>query len=597
MRFMMKQLFLLVFLLCNFFLERVDGQNFINGPAISIMDSKAQFANPAIISFQPSHFAFGVKTYHMGFFENSQFDYRHGYFTLSTPRLIGSRFGGGLQAQYFESPIFSRSQFGTSASLQVRRKLAIGVNVSMHYVGYNRDNFVGFDFDDPVFQNGFSRYNLNTAAGIYARPIRNLEVGAGARNLNEPDLSLIGAGANEPIEVFAAVSYNFGLLKGTFEMVNGRYGLQNRTHIEAYSTQGYYVRAGSDMNFDSGYIEAQALLFGGISANYQFKLPFNELAGNTNGSHMISLVFEFNRVPALPDKRKVPEIRQTFERSRTQVKIPPVILLSSDTDHLKYTEININRRVDYNTVTDHDLLSLSVYDLGIIEENPTLEKNPYRLIRPTEEPLPNTIDLTVSLTDRYLDTIELLKDYLIEGRIQELQLLINKGSEIRASGLRNAMRDDDLKPVSISNFILIDEDSLSFRTPVDEAFLQRTDTIILLDPESAIIRPIFTAPINVTNWSLHIYNQENIQINQINGTGSVPEYLEWNWLDRNGDIVDPGLYRYNLRWVTETGEENVSRFRNLYVQKIERNITIDITKDIDQIMDNPDQINIILKNK
>jgi len=344
---MIKRIIFTLLLISILFLKGAYGQDFIYGPATSIMDSKTQFANPAIISFQPSHFALGVKTYHMGFFENSNFDYRHGYFTLSAPRMIGSRFGSGLQVQYFDSPIFSRSQFGGSASVQILRRFSVGANVSLHHIGYNQDNFVDFDFDDPVFQDGFSGFTLNTAAGIFARPIPNLELGAGARNINEPDLSLIGANANEPMEIFAAVSYNFGLLKGTFEIIEGRYGLQNRTHIEAYSTQGYYARAGTNMNFDSGYFEAQALLFGGVSVNYQYELPFNELAGNTNGSHMFSLVFEFNRVPPLPERRRPSTITPTFERQRTTPEVPSAILLNSDTDHLKFYEINLNRRVDY----------------------------------------------------------------------------------------------------------------------------------------------------------------------------------------------------------------------------------------------------------
>ncbi|MCC5907257.1 MAG: type IX secretion system membrane protein PorP/SprF [Balneolaceae bacterium] len=593
---MIKRIILLLFLFYILFWKTAYGQDFIYGPATSIMDSKAQFANPAIISFQPSHFSLGVKAYHMGFFENSQFDYRHGYFTLSTPRMVGSRFGSGLQVQYFDSPIFSRSQFGGSASLQILRRLAIGANISLHHIGYNQDNFVGFDFDDPVFQDGFSGYALNTAAGIYARPISDLEIGAGARNINEPDLSLIGANANEPMEIFAAVSYNFGLLKGTFEIIEGRYGLQNRTHIEAYSTKGYYVRAGANMNFDSGYLEAQAHVFGGFSVNYQYELPINEFSGNTSGSHMFSLIYEFNRVPPLPERRSPVAIQTSFERSRSSAQLPSAILLNSDTDHLKLYEINLNRRVDYATVTEFDLAALSGYDIGRLEEQPELERSPYQNIKPTEAPLPETIDLTVSVSDQYRQTIELLKNYLSEERIQELQILINEGSEIRASGLRNTIQEEDLLPVFISEFVLNEEDSALYQTPVDETMLLASDTVTRLNPETARIRPIFTAPINVTNWSLNIFNQNDLLINQINGTGNVPEYIEWDWADNNGELVEPGLYYYNLRWVDHNGVEEISRPRNLYVQKIERNITIDITKDIERIMDDPDQINVILKN-
>lgn len=574
----------------------VVAQDMIYGPSTSIMDSKSIFANPALISFQPSHFALGVKAHHLGFFENSQFDYRQGYFTMSNPRMIGSRFGSGLHAQYFDSPIFRQGQFGGIASFQILGRISIGVNVSLHHIGYNQDNFVDFDFDDPVFQDGFSKFTLNTAAGLYFRPISDLEIGAGARNLNEPDLSLVGDNANEPMELFGAVSYNFGLLKGTFELIQGKFGLQNRTHLEAYSTQGYYARIGSNMNLDSGYIEAQARLFDGFSVNYQFELPFNELAGNTNGSHMFSLVYEFNRIPPLPDRRTPVAIHPRMERQRSSAVIPKAILLNSDTDHLRYYEINLTRIVDETSVTESDLSSLSAYDIGKLEEQPELERVPYEQRILSEAPIPETVDLSVPISDQYQNTLELLKSYLTNETIEELQILIKEGTEIRAAGLRNQIREDAQLPVFVSNIIFSDvEDSTLYATPADRSLLENNQ-IIRLDPESAVIRPIFTSPINVNSWTLRIYNQEDIQINQISSFGSVPDYIEWDWMDSNGNLIEPGLYYYNLEWTTENGTQEVSRSRNLYVQKIERNVRIDITKDIERILDDPDRIDIILKN-
>lgn len=574
------------------------GQGLLTGPATSTMDSKSIFANPALISFQSSHFSLGAKTFHSGFFDNSQFDYRQGYFNLSSPRMWGSRFGAGLQVQYFDSPIFKRGQFGGSASVQLFGRVSLGANVSLLQVGYNSDNFVDFDFNDPVFEDGFSKFQLNSSAGIYARPISDLEVGLGARNLNEPDLSLIDDGANEPMEIFGALSYNFGLLKGTFELVQGgRYDLESKVHLEAYSTQGYYARLGTNTNFDSGYIEAQAHLFNGFSVNYQYELPINELSANSNGSHLFSLIFEFNRVPPLPDSRPVPSILPGIQRPGLSPQLPSAIVLNSDTDHLKVYNINLVRRVDESTVTESDLESLSAYELGKLEENPELERVPYEERTPTEAPIPETVGIDVPISDQYTNTIERLRNLLNDELLDRIQILITEGDEIRAAGLRNEIRDSEPLPVSVANIFLPSEtDSVLFNTPFTQELLQE-DQIVRVEPELAKIRPIIVTPVNVTGWTLRIYDIDDNEVKQISSNTGLPEYIEWDWLNSNNELIEPGIYYYNIEWTDSNGSSDVSRDRNLYVQEIRRNITIDITKDIDRILSDPDSIDVIMKNK
>lgn len=573
------------------------GQNLLLGPSTSIMDSKSIFANPALISFQNPHFALGAKTYHTGFFDNSQFDYNQGFFNLSTPRMWGTRFGAGLNVQYFDSPIFKRGQFGGAASVQLFGRVALGANVSLLQIGYNRDNFVDFDFNDPVFADGTSKFELNSSLGIYARPISDVEIAVGARNLNEPDLSLVGGGAVEPMEIFGALSYNFGLLKGTFELVQGgRHDLESNVHLEAYSTQGYYARLGSNSNFDSGYLEAQARLFGGFSLNYQYELPINEFSGNSNGSHLFSVIFEFNRVPALPERRRPSSILPAVERSNLTPEMPSEIVLNSDTDHLKIYEINLVRRVDESTVTEEDLKSLSAYDIGKLEEEPELERIPYDNRTMSEAPIPETVGIDVPISGQYVETLEKLQSVLSDELIDQLQILIEPGDEIRAAGLRNEIRDSESLPVFVANIEIPEEDSVLFSTPVTEDLL-RDDQIIRVMPTMAKIRPIVVTPVDVQSWTLLIYDIEDNLVRRIDQNSSLPEFIEWDWLDNNNQLIEPGVYFYNIEWTSSEGMSGVSRERKLYVQKIDRKITIDITKDLDRIVPNPDSIDIILKNK
>lgn len=574
------------------------GQKILTGPSTSIMDSKSIFANPALISFQNSHFSLGAKSYHMGFFENSQFDYRQGFFTISSPRMWGTRFGAGMHAQYFDSPIFKRGQFGGSASVQLFGRVSLGANASLYNIGYNRDNFVDFDFDDPVFESGYSKFELNTSAGIYARPISDLEIAAGARNINEPDLSLTGDGANEPMELFGALSYKFGLLKGTFEIIQGgRYDLESRVHIEAYSTQGFYARIGSNTHFDSGYIEGQARLFGGFSVNYQYELPINELSANSGGSHMFSIVYEFNRIPPLPDRRRPQSIYPAIQRTPLEPDLPSAIVLNSDTDHLKIYEINLTRRIDENTVTESDLQSLSAYDIGKLEEKPELERVPYENTAPTVAPIPETVELEVPISQQYQRTLTKLQNFLSDDILDQVEILITEGDEIRAAGLRNRLLSGNIESVPVANILLpTEEDSILFNTPLDVNMLQDTQ-IIRVQPEVAQIRPIVVTPVEVSTWTLRIYNNNDQVVKEISGSSNIPESIEWNWRDNNDQLIEPGIYYYNIEWNSPNGVGDTTRERNLYVQQIQRNITIDITKDLNRISEDPDTIDIILKNK
>ena len=572
------------------------GQDFVQGPSTGIMDSKSIFANPAVLSFQNAQVAMGVKGYHLGFFEESGIGYREGYLSVLTPRLFGTRFGGGAQIQYFDSPIFRKAHYGATFSYRIMSSLSFGVNASLYHLSYNRDNFVDFDFDDPVFQDGFSRFAFNSSAGIYFRPVSTLELALGARNITEPNVSLVSDDATEPREIFAGVSLRHNMLKGTLELIHGQFGIQTRTHAELYSSSGYYVRAGTNLNFDSGYIEAQAHITRGYSINYQFELPLNELAGNTNGSHMLSLVYEFNRVPSLPAKRQPPQLIPSLERPPVQPNLSGTILLSSQTDHVMYYEKQIIRRVDETTVTEQELQALSIYDIGELGTDPRTDRVPYSKDALPTAPIPETVEFTTSVSPSYNEAVEMLANILTEDQLDRLRIIYNQGTEIRAAGLRNLLYEKSGKPIQVSEIVLeTSRDTVQFDTPATLNNI-RDEQLIEIQPENARIQTVITENIALRNWNLEITDRDGRVVKIINGGTSIPDVIEWDWLNDSGELIDPGVYTYVLNWTTSNGEQYRSNVRSLYVQKILRKITIDISKDLNRILENPDEIDIILKN-
>ncbi len=575
----------------------VNAQDFISGPATGSLDSKAILANPALIAFQRPQVSIGVKSHYAGFSEGSESGFNQGYFVASLPGIYGSRFGAGVHAQYFNSTLFTRSQLSGSVSARLLHRISLGFTASLYHLGYNRDNFTDdFDFNDPVFQNGYSRNAFNSAAGIYARPVSGLELAAGARNLNQPDISLSGDGVNEPLELFGAVSYSHDYFKGTVELVNGRYDLDTRVHMELFSTQGYYARTGTNMRFDRGYIEAQMHVYGGVSVNYHFELPFNDVISETYGSHMFSLVYEFNRVPPLPHRRTAEVTVPEIKRTRTAAELPSAVVLTSTTDHLEYKEVNLTRKVDKTTITDEDLGHLSAYDVGSLENRQDYYRMPYRGRRPDTAPLPASIEPELVITDHYRQTLNFIRDHII-NRDNEMELVIEDGTQIRAAGLRNQFRNESGREVPISVTYRTDEtDSIKYATPVNREMLG-DQQVIVLTPETARIKPVKATNATAGEWIFRVYSGNGEVMAEISDASDLPEIIEWNWRLEDGSIIAPGLYTYDVHWLSESGTWQETRRRYLYVQKITRNITIDITKDIEKIQSDPDRIELILKNK
>ncbi|WP_340106294.1 type IX secretion system membrane protein PorP/SprF [Rhodohalobacter sp. 8-1] len=594
----MNSLKKLLFIAILFFLANsAFGQDLLLGPSTGSMDSKSVFSNPAIMSFQNSQIALGLKGYHLGFFDESGIGYKQGYFSVLFPRLYGSKFGGGANIQYFDSPIFSRSQTGVSTSYRIINNLSVGANISLYHLSYNSDNFVGFDFEDPVFGGGYSKFTFNSSAGIYFRPLRDVELATGVRNLNEPNISLSSGDATVAREFFGGASYRYGLLKGTFELIYGEYGIESSLHAELFSSRGFYLRSGANTNFNNAYLEGQAHVGRGYSVNYQFELPVNEFSGNSSGTHMFSVVYEFNKLPKLPEKQSLPPTFPTFESNVPEPSIPGDIFLSSQTDHVIYREKEIVRQIDEETITPEDLSALSDYDLGELGDDPGKDTAPYstEMLRPSA-PIPETVELTSSISPQYREAINYVLTQL--GREDLIPVNINtiQGNEIRAAGLRNEIWDRSGQPIKVEQITLPSQkDSVRFNTPIISP-LVRNENLTKMEPVLAKIQTINTHPVDIRNWTLHIVNNDGYPVHEIRGNSTVPDVIEWDWILENGSLIEPGVYRYSLNWRSADGNDYQSNERSIYVQKIHQKITIDITKDVQKIINDPDTIDIILKN-
>ncbi|MEX0773937.1 MAG: hypothetical protein WD038_12260 [Balneolales bacterium] len=586
---------LIIVLGCTSFLldyEPLRAQQQIMGPSTHLTDIKSLLANPALISFQQPRFSTGIQAYHMGLINESGSPLNQGFATISTPDIWNS-IGAGLNAQHFSSPIYRRSNFSLAASARLFRYVSIGGQISALNISYNSDNFE-LEVRDPVFEEGHGKTTLNSSIGLFAQPAYFLGLSAGIRNLNEPNISLIGDDVREPREFFAGFALVQGVFRSSFEIIKGRDDLDGMFFLEAFSsTTGDYVRAGSNYYFDQASIEGQLHVAGPLSVNYQYTLPLSTVLGPSRGSHMFSLIYKFGRNPKLPKRVSPPNTRITFEQPDILTVPKSRVYLSSESDTLKVYEKKISREIGPG-VTDHALANVSLYDLDTLDSNFSSEDQSH----PTEQvsPVPAQIEFLDSISpeyDRFLQNI----DNEPGRRIS----IVSEPSHIRrAIGLHNRILRDGKTPADAVNVetpaFRSASDSLLYRTPVQRDQLVSTEETTTLQPKELKFNLYAShQTIAARNWRLTVRNSQDELVRTFTGTGDIPAKLKWDWLDESDQIIEPGIYTCQFSWLNKEGIYQLSNQRSLYVQKIQRNVTIHVTTDQPRVPEQSDQIRILIK--
>jgi len=575
----------------------VSAQQPILGPSTSIYDPKSIFANPSLLSFQRTKLAVGVKGYHMGFLDQSGIPLKQGYLTVSSPFLFLDRIGAGASVQYFDSDIFSRSFYSANVAARLFRFISVGASLSAYHISYDESEFDLVHPDDPVFAGGTSRTTLNTTFGVYAQPFEFISFALGIRNVNEPSLSLIGDAVYLDREFFAGATYTHGPFKGTLEIMNQPHGLDARMYVELFSSHGNFVRTGSHIGFDNVHIEGQMHISGPFSVNYNYELPTSGILGQSGGSHMLSLIIEFDRLPRLPDRVRPPTYQLSFEEPTIDPVIEPRIYASSNIEYLKYYEKQLIREIDDN-IPDESLETLSEYDLGAIDSVFSQVQYPYEMEQLS--PVPSEIEFTTTISPHYqriLDEIGLLPR--VEP-IHPISIVTDEDNVMKAFGIHNILRDTEPTPgdihVGTPRFESV-EDSIRYHTRIDRSTIVPFEEMILLDPDETSIRlyPVYVNP-TVRQWTLIIENNENYPVKRFSGTGTIPDALTWDWHDDANTLIEPGIYSYYMRWEDADGTIRESDRRQIYVQKFLRKITIQVTQDREKLPDQLDRINLIIKN-
>ena len=69
---------------------------------------------------------------------------------------------------------------------------SLGMNINLHHLAYDRDEFRLHDPEDPLLARGTSSTSFGAGFGMIYIPFKNLYFGLSADNINQPDMSLEG---------------------------------------------------------------------------------------------------------------------------------------------------------------------------------------------------------------------------------------------------------------------------------------------------------------------------------------------------------------------------------------------------------------------
>lgn len=579
-------------LLLIFGVGPASAQELLRGPSMSLEDAASQFANPALMSFQRSKLALGAKAYHLGISNAGGVPLRQGYALFSSPFFFSDRFGAGAHVQYFDSPIYRRMAFGGSVSARLMPFLSIGLRIEALNLSYNESEFVGFDPADPVFANGFGKTVLTTSLGVFAQPLLNLRLSAGLRNLNRPDLSLAGEGFREQIESFLGVAYGYGPAMALLEVVDTFNGVETRFGIEAVATTGSFVRLSSNTDFSLGRLEGQLHVGGPISVHYGYELPLGELGPSSNGSHTFSVVFDFGRTPELPDPVNIPSYLYSNAIPEITPQLAPKVYISASTDYVRFYEQQIVRTVDED-VPEEALRQLSRQDLGIMDS--TLVQPEAHIPGEVIDDISTEVMLQGSYSALYEASIRALARALVADSMKHLTISGEGRQLMKAAGVRNRMVKSEAAPEDQIS-ITVPRNGPSSEKTLPGVFAPRED-LVLYEPDHTMLflNSSYALP-RVQSWQLRITDLEGQVVKTFGGNDVLPASLAWDWRAENGQLIAPGVYRYRLEWVDAAGDTYLSNERKLYVQKMLRKITIEVTRDIEALRKEADAVEIRIQH-
>lgn len=571
-------------------------QNLILANPAEVLDFRASFVNPAILSFQKPHAAIGGKIFHLGFVQGDSSPFRQGYVSLGLPFAATRNLGLGVQAQYFNTPLFSQSNISLLLARKLGYNYSVGLRFNLFSRSFNQDNFDLVDQNDPVFSNGTTQWAGTFGIGAAFLPFPFLTLGVGIDHLNRANISLIGDDVNQPISGYLGAVLNVGLLRASVSASYEDNQWLPRTSIATdIRDKGYAMVGFSDNAIQA---EGQLQISGPLSLNYNYEYTLFDSDGIGQGSHAITLIHTFDREKGLPKFEIPDDYKVEFRPPNRASSVESGYYVYSIIDKLDIVEKKLTRVIAPN-ISKEQLAQLSWNEIGVldssrVEPTSSYEEKPVDLGR-----IPATLE--ASLSKNYEEFVESIPGDLKENDKLKARVITDKQSYLRAAGLRKHLPDDPGKQTSRVRFVepryKTYQDSLNATQKIGQRRILPAESLTSLSAKSTTfeITPVSRMK-PPQRWQLAVKDVRGHEVRRFAGQGiPVPE-IRWDWRDSDGHLVSAGVYSYQLEWWDNQGSRQESLQKYLSVQKLIRHIKIEVTTDNKKVGADADEINIILKN-
>jgi hypothetical protein len=541
---------------------RLISQHLIQANSADPYDKRALFINPALSSLYNPHILIGMKFFHLGFLSSNSAGIRNNYLSVSLQDIPYLKTGLGLTFCHFSTPVYSKTSSYLSLSKGIFNIIYLGAKLGFIVNGFNESQFDLIHQDDPVFQNGVSKFALSIGSGILLKPLKKIMIGFSINNINTPNISLIKDDVVEPriynIDVSYALSF-FQLSSGITLMesniypnlcINADYWNFGTFYI-GYSYSGLNI--GNHLNITKK-----------IKLDYQYDYPLSKINSESSGSHQINFTYNLH-------EPKVPE--NIFD-------------IYIEKDSLIICNKWFNQEIDQNIPSDIANRRFDQYIPGYNKVVQTINVKSEFVLR--------------YYSKRYVSFFNSLSKYIKNFKSVQIRI-VNKGHNVkRAAGMKEflhkktGIKEDNIsivdefdkkKDVTTDNLILIHEETISGRT--HQTFLSNDQTQFIISS---------TNNMRVDSWSLTISQSTGEIVKQFKGKRRIPSKIEWNWIDNKGKLIDVGRYHSTLKWKNVKGREKKSSPKSIVVIKRSQHIDVHVVKAARDFKNRPEIIDIILED-
>ncbi|MDZ7292796.1 MAG: type IX secretion system membrane protein PorP/SprF [candidate division KSB1 bacterium] len=581
-------------------------QTLINSNPADMGDARANLLNPAIVAWQDPLFMAGSEILFPGIVENN-FSLRNNFFSLtSVDRKIGriEGFGFGVQGQYLTTPMMNNLMINAMVSKKFLDRFSVGASLGFLNRAYDRTGFGEYDPEDPLLKKDLSKWTpFNLGFGLLVVPFRHLTFGFSVNQLSRPDIALSNIEARVPRAFNAGAAIGMSYFRAILGFISENHHSSPTMALEAFRPELGFLKMG--YSSDAALFEGQLHVGRGVSLNYRYHYPVNDLNLASSGSHELGLVFNFRRQASLYDPSWL-----KFTPRRPVINPATAFVVESVFDTLLMQDTYIHRKIDPH-VRMEDLAELPE---DLFFSSDSLEPD---LPKMGASRLMSRFEAVNGIPEKYEipnDSAAIVYAMQKDHKKEYLEFLHNLAQRMKDPTFRATIV---VPPEGRRAYLLLKYLSL-YGALTDRIQIAVQDTAQKATPSKLGGRKIpehvyyrtvrvpadtFKFDLQIKDlrwgpvwWTFILEDSEGKPIHSISGERQFPRRHIWDWRLDGGHQPLPGTYYYYIRWKSGDGQVYTSPRKPLVVRLDNRRIAIAISRGKDFEPNPRSMATIIVRN-